>query len=243
MKKYNLLKVIGITILLAWLLTFFIPGSQFDYSGSIVKGDVAPIGIWGLLSDVSISISYFSSIAVLLIAIAVFYGVLSKLDVYNNFVEKTSKNFESKPGTLVIVSVIFFGVLSALVSDSMLLFVFVPFIYQIMKKNNIDSKVILSSTIVAGLIGSISRIYDSNIFDTFKIETNTLLLVKLIVLVLNLFALIMIITPRKKNGKRVDNKSERKVSESKIPEKKAAPKKGSNSKPQSRKKTSGRRKA
>ena len=244
MKKYNLLKVIGIVALVAWLLTFFVPGSQMDYSGKIVKGEVAPVGLWTLVSNTSISISYFNSIAVFLIAIAIFYGVLSKLDVYNNFVSKTADKFSKKPNALIIVSVLFFGILSTLVSDALLLLVFVPFVYQVMKKLEIDSKVILSSTIIAGFIGSISRLYDSSLFKAFSIGVNTLLLVKIIVLVLNLFALIILITPKKnKEATRVVKKETRPVASKKETPKKSVAK-ATNSRPvkksQPKKKTSGR---
>ena len=32
MKKYNLFKVLAITVCVAWLLTLFIPGSYADYN-------------------------------------------------------------------------------------------------------------------------------------------------------------------------------------------------------------------
>ena len=35
MKKYNLLKVLAITIFVAWLLTLIIPGSYVDYTGAV----------------------------------------------------------------------------------------------------------------------------------------------------------------------------------------------------------------
>ena len=262
MKKYNLLKVIGITILVAWLMTFFIPGSQMDYSNNIVKGEIAPVGIWNLLSNVSVSLSYFSNIAIFLVAIAIFYGILSSVEAYNNFVTKTAEKFHNKLGLLVTTSVLFFGILSIFVSDSILLLVFVPFVFQVMKKLNIDSKAILSSTIVASLIGSISRLYDPYLFKAFSLNMNTLLLVKIIVLVLNLFALIILITPKKnlvaneaqdikkasndkpaissvKQEAKTSGKSETKKTDTK----KASAKKSGTNRTQPKKKTSGRGKA
>ena len=58
MKKYNLFKVLAITVFVAWLLTLLIPGSYVDYTGSVTSTGVAGVGIWGLLSNLSISISY-----------------------------------------------------------------------------------------------------------------------------------------------------------------------------------------
>ena len=87
MKKYNLFKVLAITVFIAWVLTLIIPGSYTDYSGNITTSEISAVGIWSLFSNLSISISYFNGIAVFLIAIACFYAILSKLEVYNNFVQ------------------------------------------------------------------------------------------------------------------------------------------------------------
>ena len=55
MKKYNLFKVLGITIILVWILTLFVPGSQLDYSGNVVKGAISSVGIIGLFCEISFS--------------------------------------------------------------------------------------------------------------------------------------------------------------------------------------------
>ena len=138
MKKYNLFKVLGITIIAIWLLTLFIPGSYLDYSGNIVKDTINGVGIFGLLSNTNISITYFNSIAVFLIAVAIFYSVLSKLDVYNNFVDKTVQKFEGKTRLLVIITTVVFALLSVFVSNNLILIAFIPFIYNVMKNLNVS---------------------------------------------------------------------------------------------------------
>lgn len=197
MKKYNLFKVLAITVLVAWLLTLFIPGSSMDYSGNVVKGSIAGVGVWQLLSNLSISISYFNGIAVFLIAIACFYAVLSKVAVYENFVKKVTSMFENRKGILVIISIILFGVLACVVSDWMILFIFIPFVYKVMKALEIDKKVILSSTVVASLLGSMCGIYNNTLFTMFGLKVNTLLLVKIILLVISLAILVFFTAPKK----------------------------------------------
>ena len=105
MKKYNLIKVIAITVLVGWVLTLIIPGSSFDYSGNISTTSIQASGLWGLFSNLGISISYFNGIAIFIIAVACFYSVLGKLEVYNNFVSKVADKFSAK--TFVIISTIF----------------------------------------------------------------------------------------------------------------------------------------
>ena len=220
MKKYNLLKVLAITVVVTWLLTLFIPGSSIDYNSSnVTSNGIVGVGIWGLLSNLSISISYFNSIAILLIATACFYAILNKINVYNNFVDKVASIFKNKKGLLISITAIIFGILACVVSDAMILIVFIPFIYSVMKKLEIDKKVILASTIIAGIIGSMCGIYNNALFNLFELKLNTLLLVKIILLVISLFILIFFIAPKKSsketknNPKKALNKAEKVVKE------------------------------
>ena len=230
MKKYNLFKVIGITVIIAWLLTLFIPGSYLDYSGNITSGGISGVGIWTLISNSSISISYFNSIVIFLVSVAAFYAILTKLDVYNNFVNKVALTFENKKGLLITLTAVVFGLLSLFVDNSLILIVFVPFIYQVMSKLEIDKKIILSSTIIAGLLGSMSKIYNTYLFSAFSLKLNTLLLVKVILFVLSISALILFIKPKKEiivDSKKVSKKTtskDKKVSEKKNETKKVSSK-------------------
>lgn len=232
MKKYNLLKVLAITVVIAWLLTLFIPGSHADYSGNVTTSSIAAVGIWSLLSNLSVSISYFNGIAVFLIAVACFYAVMSKIEVYNNFVKKVSSIFENKKGLLVSITIIVFGILASVVSEPLILIAFMPFIYKVMKELDIDKKVILSSTIIATLVGAMCGIYNSTLFSTFSLTVNTLLLVKIILLVVLLAILIFFVAPRKEKIK--ENKQVKKEEKS---DKVVAAKKTSTSKSTTKKAT------
>lgn len=224
MKKYNLFKVLAITVFVAWLLTLLIPGSYVDYTGSVTSTGVAGVGIWGLLSNLSISISYFNGIAVFLIALACFYAVLNKISVYNAFVSKTASIFKGKERLLVSIVTIIFGIISLFVSDFLILLVFAPFVYQVMKELEIDKKIILSSTLVAGLIGSMCGIYNNSLFTTFGLELNTLLLVKVILFVVSICVLIILIAPKsgsvKSNAKKTTAKTVKKSTKELVKEKK-----------------------
>lgn len=203
MKKYNLFKVLAITVFVCWLLTLFIPGSYVDYSGVVLKENIEGVGIFGMLSNLNISISYFNGIAVFLVAVACFYAVLNKTEGYQNFVSSASKKLEGKQSLLVILTTIIFGILSIFISDFLALIVFVPFIYKLMESLEIDKKTMLASTLVAALIGSMCGIYDSTLFNLFSLKLNTLLLMRLILFVLSISVLLALITPKnvvKSNG-------------------------------------------
>lgn len=235
MKKYNLLKVLAITVVIAWLLTLFIPGSYAGYSGKVTTNSIAAVGIWSLLSNLSVSISYFNGIAVFLIAVACFYAVMSKIEVYNKFVKKVASIFENKKGLLVSITIIIFGVLASVVNEPLILIAFMPFIYKVMKELDVDKKVILSSTIIATLVGAMCGIYNSTLFSTFSLSVNTLLLVKVILLVVLLAILILFVAPREdksKENKQVkkEEKSDKVVAAKKITTSKSTTKKATNRK-------------
>ena len=212
MKKYNLLKVLAIVVFISWILTLIIPGSYVDYSGNVTTNTIAGLGVWGLLTNLSISISYFNSIAVFLIAVACFYAILNKINLYNEFVSNVSKVFKGKERMLVVITTLVFAILSLFVNDFLILIAFVPFVYRVMKELSIDKKVILASTLVAALIGSMCSIYNSTLFTAFSLKINTLLLVKIIIFVVSISVLTILIAPKSssKNQKIVSKEKETK---------------------------------
>lgn len=249
MKKYNLLKVLVIMVFTTWLLTLFIPGSYADYTGKITESGITSNGIWGLFSNLNVSISYFNGIVLFIIAVSCFYAVLNKTKGYNELVSTLTKKFQNREKMLFIISTIIFSLLALFVSDATVLIAFMPFVYQIMKNINIDKKSILSSTIVATMIGSMCGIYNKTLFSVFSLELNTLLLVKVIVFFLSLIVLIIFTAPKKKTIKKEKIvKEEKNVKEEKVlkeetkQEKKKAPVKKSSKKDNTKKKAAPRKK-
>ncbi len=213
MKKYNLLKVLAIMVFITWILTLVIPGSYVDYSGKVTTNTIAGLGVWGLLTNLNISISYFNNIAVFLIAVACFYAVLDKISLYNDFVSNVSKVFKGKERTFVIIVTLVFGILSLFINEFLVLIAFVPFIYKVMKELSIDKKVILASTLVAALIGSMCSIYNSTLFSAFSLKINTLLLVKIIIFVVSISILTILIAPKNSSKKQKKASKEKETKE------------------------------
>lgn len=213
MKKYNLLKVLAIMVFITWILTLVIPGSYVDYSGKVTTNTIAGPGVWGLLTNLNISISYFNNIAVFLIAVACFYAVLDKISLYNDFVSNVSKVFKGKERTFVIIVTLVFGILSLFINEFLVLIAFVPFIYKVMKELSIDKKVILASTLVAALIGSMCSIYNSTLFSAFSLKINTLLLVKIIIFVVSISILTILIAPKNSSKKQKKASKEKETKE------------------------------
>lgn len=196
MKKHSLLKVLLITVFVACVLSLVIPGTSVDYTGNVTSSGISGVGIYTLLSNIGLTISNFFGIGLLILAIALFYSVLEKLDVYAEFVNKVSV---MNTNLLVTIPTILFAILAAVVSDYYVLLVFIPFVYKVLSKRSIDKAVILSSTIVPCVIGAMCNIYDTNIMSAFNLEFTTLLIAKIVLLVVSLVALVLfnVLTSRK----------------------------------------------
>ena len=148
-----------------------------------------------------------------LIAVACFYAVLDKISLYNDFVSNVSKVFKGKERTFVIIVTLVFGILSLFINEFLVLIAFVPFIYKVMKELSIDKKVILASTLVAALIGSMCSIYNSNLFSAFSLKINTLLLVKIIIFVVSISILTILIAPKNSSKKQKKASKEKETKE------------------------------
>lgn len=196
MKKHSLLKVLLITVFVACILTLVVPGTSVDYTGNVTTSGISGVGLYALLSNLGLTVSNFFGIGLLILAITLFYSVLEKIDMYNDFVNKAS-TINTK--ALVIIPTILFAILAAVVSDYYVLLVFVPFVYKVLSKKELEKAVILSSTIVPCIIGAMCNIYDSNIMSAFSLKLSTLLIVKIVLLVVSLIALVLfnVLTSRK----------------------------------------------
>lgn len=189
MKKYNLMKVLFITVLVTWLLTFIIPASTI--ASGIARGSIAPIGIWNAILNALVSVTYFNMLGLYIVVIAAFYGVLGLTDQYNQICERIARKFKDKRKLALVISILFFSLLALVVSDPLFLLIFVPFFWNILLKLEIDKKHILLATIVSMLVGSMGLLYNSTVATNFSIDTNSRILSMFILGLLSISALLV----------------------------------------------------
>ena len=100
MKKHNLLKVVLISIVVALLMTwvFTTTSIQYDTYGQIqvYEGTYQQLGLLDLFTYPSLTIYYFSTLFIFVIATGAFYGVLSKTNAYRNLLDKIVRGFKGK---------------------------------------------------------------------------------------------------------------------------------------------------
>ena len=163
MKKHNLLKVLGITFLVVIGLSWLIPTGVYS-SGTFVKGELVPIGIIDLARLPIITFATFIQFGIVFLLIGALYGVINKTGVYNNLVEKVVTRWKGKENIFLIITIISFALLSALTSETILLFVLVPFFATILSLLGYKKIVSLLATVGSILVGNIGSICGFGIY-------------------------------------------------------------------------------
>ena len=159
MKKYNVFKVLLIALFGAIVLSFFIPQSTIGYTG-IEKGEINPITLIDSISNGLTSFSVFIANFVYILAIGVFYAVVRKSGKYDAVLENTAAKFKNK-NVFLIVSILTFGLMTAVIGDVLPMLIFVPAYLDMAKKLGFDSKTSILATAGAILVGNTGSLYTS----------------------------------------------------------------------------------
>lgn len=170
MKKYSLLKAIGISAIVFMLLSWIIPVSYFDGT-KIVSNGYDPMGLFDLLlmpiqffnwdnvvkilkiDNVSIEFVGYIGNVLALLSIGIFYKILNKTGAYGNLIEKITKKLKDDKILFIVISIIAFTLISSLTGLSLLLFMLVPFFVTILLKLKYSRVTALASTVLPILVG------------------------------------------------------------------------------------------
>ena len=258
MKKHNTVKVVLITIFVLLLLSWIFPAAY--YSGQYVDQGRVQMGLSELFNYPMTAVSYFGHIAVLIILVGGFYGVLYKIPAYRTFLDKFVSKFEGKEKFLLaIISIILaFGVSFAGLQVGLILFIplFVSLIL-LMGYDKMTAALVIVGSMAAGFIGSTYSVTNLNLLLSnltldigYQVGVRFILLLVGIVLVLfNTYMYIGSDKPKKavvkednkkevkKEEVKVEKVSTKKASAKKAPAKKASAKKAPAKKNASKKTT------
>ena len=159
MKKYDLLKILGITFGIVVLLSWVIPAGTFMGGGYIPAESTFPIGLFDLVQIPAITLARFIEYGLLMLAIGGLYGVLNKTGVYSNLVENIVKKCKGKERCCLIWTIVAFALLAALTGIMSLLFVLVPFAIAVLMLLGYNKITAFAATVGALLVGQIGAIY------------------------------------------------------------------------------------
>lgn len=191
MKKHNVLKVIGIAFLVLVVLTWIIPAGSYS-SGSYVKSDITPFGIFDFARIPLIAITNLVQYSLVLLVIGGFYGVLNKTGVYTSLVDTVAKKFSKKESQFLIFSICLFAILSSVVGTNFAIFILVPFMVAVIMLLGYNKIIAMLSTIGAMLAGTLASICNTEIFTAFA-QYFTLDVTKNIVVNIVFFVIVLVL--------------------------------------------------
>ena len=221
MKKHNTVKVVLITILVLLVLSWIFPAAY--YSGQYVDQGRVQMGLSELFNYPMTAFSYFGHIAVLMILVGSFYGILYKIPAYRTFLDKFVSKFEGKEKLfLAIVSVLLaFGV--SIAGLQLGYIIFIPFIVSLillMGYDKIVAALVIVGSMSAGFIGTTYASSNLNILIKqlsldFDYQIGVRFVILLVGIVLVLFNVFMYIR-LSMNNKKIVNKKDTKDTKEEI---------------------------
>lgn len=218
MKKYNLLKVLGIAFAITLLLSWIISAGNYSSGAFTSLDSTMPVGLYDIVKMPAIAIATFVQYGVVFLAIGAFYGVLNKIGIFGKIVNDATKHWKKREKTFLLITIFSFALFSTLFSIQTLSFVFVPLFVAILLSMKYDKMTAFAATIGAILIGQIGAVLGFNLWGYFVIFFNlkmtSLILVRIILFLIStgLFAFIVTkhseIKAKKKTTKKTKGKKE-----------------------------------
>lgn len=226
MKKYDLLKVLGISFLVVVAISWVVPAGVYT-NGSFVSMDAtAPIGLYDIARAPLVTIATFIQYAILFLAIGGFYGVLNKTGAYSKLVDSITNKWSKKSKKFLIITTLIFALLSSVLGLNTVTFILVPFFITILLKLGFKKITAFASTVGALLVGQIGSTlglevwgYLNVVFSQMghEITMTTLILVRIILLIITLTLFILLIRKNDKDDvKKVDVKDNKKTKKEEI---------------------------
>ena len=217
--KRNILKVIGISFLVFFVLSWVIPTGTYS-GGKLTTNSISPVGLIDLFNKPMSAIVTFALYGVVFTVIGGFYGVVEKIGVLDKITTNWSKAFEKNANKFVIFTIVLFTLLSSLTGLIIPLFVLVPLFAATLFKLRYDKVTVLASTVGAIMVGSIGSTYGFNITGYTKnllsLDMNNQIWARIILLILLTVLLCVIVIKSSKRKEVKESVSEIKNSKNEI---------------------------
>lgn len=151
----KIVKPVLITIVWILLLTWIFPAAY--YSGEYIDQGRVQMGLSELFNYPMTALSYFGHIALFIIFVGGFYGVLYKIPAYRTFLDKIVKVFERKEKLFLAIVIVLLSLGVSIAGAQIGFAMFIPFIVAIillMGYDKIVAALVVVGSLSAGLIGS-----------------------------------------------------------------------------------------
>ena len=256
MKKNNTIKVVLITTLVFLVLSWIFKAAYFQ--GEFVDQGRVQMGLFDLFNYPLTALSYFGYIALFLLVVGGFYGILYKIPAYRNLLDKIANAFKNKGMLFLSIVVVLFALLVSICGLQIGLALLIPFVVSIillLGYDKIVAALVTVGSMAVGLAGSTYAVSNLNVLtSTLKLDMNYQIWVRVVILLVGIVLVIFntfmytkrsmkVVKAEKTTVKKAEKKEEVKVATKVEPVKKTtkAPAKKSASKSSSTKKTTSKK--
>lgn len=194
MKKHNTFKVVLGAMLIFAILSWIIPAAY--YSNEFVDQGLVQVGLFDLFNYSLTSVSYFGYLALYVIFVGGFYGVLNKIPAYRSMLDAITKKVYGKEKVVLSVIMILLAAIVSVWGIEVEVLLFVPFLVSLILLMGFDKMVaalaiagsslvgVAGSTFAYGNVGILLQILNLDIQSDIYVKL-VILLVGLVLLIFN----------------------------------------------------------
>ena len=201
MKKYNIYKILTISILVSIVLGYFIPSTSVSY-GAAEKGTINPVTLIDSFTDLVYNANVFIPAFIYILVIGAFYAVLYKTNNYEKLVNNVAVRFNKNKGLFIVLTVFALGLVTFFTGEMYSMLLFVPFFISVVKKLGFSKETSVLATIGAILLGNGATLYTyyANQILSLTVKDNVLTKVILVLVALvSLIAFILVFAKKPEN--------------------------------------------
>lgn len=192
MKKNNTIKVVLITTIVLLVLSWIFKAAYFQ--GEFVDQGRVQMGLFDLFNYPLTTLSYFGYIALYLIVVGGFYGILYKIPAYRNLLDKISGAFKNKGMLFLSIVVVLFALLVSICGLQIGLALVIPFVVSIILLIGYDKNVAALVTVgsmAVGLAGSTYANANLNVLtSSLNLDINYQIWVRVVILLVGIILVI-----------------------------------------------------
>ena len=166
-KEHDLVKIIGIMLLLVVVLSWIIPTGTFSSSATFTEGEMGRLGLAHLFYGFSYAIQNYAIQIGFLLMVGVFYGVVSKTEGYKEFVNRLVNIFKGKEIIVSLIISFIIVLLTSVLNNTFVLIVFMPVLITILRKLGLDKISSFAITFGSMLVGVLGATIGTEGLDAF----------------------------------------------------------------------------
>ena len=220
MKKHNTLKVVLITLAVFVVLSWILPTAAF-YQGQVMEQGRNQIGLFDIFGSANVALANFGYIALFIIAVGMFYGVLNRTSAYRVLIDKLVKAFKGKEIIAICSIMAFFAIVTSVCGLQFVLLFTFPFVIALVLAMGYDKIVAALTTFGGAIVGMIGTTFAYNnvmlLADNLGLKFTNGIAYKIIIFLLCL-GLLILNTIMYISKKSKTSKEEKKEMEKLIPE-------------------------